>query len=1827
MDMLKQYLFSQISEKKLSPDLAKQLLTELNNYSKANSKNTDVAIIGMAGRFPKARDLSEFWDNLLEQKNCIDVPSQQRRSPYLELYKKILGVNQLDDNHFEVGGYLNDIDLFDAEFFGIHDSEASYMDPWQRQPLEVAYLALEDAGYGGEAIARTNTSVIIGRDMACESSYSRTAAEPSPLLLTGTYESILASRIAHTLDLSGPCMMIDTACSSSLVALNQACLLIQSGKSSMAIVGGINLKDNIVKMKHNPMNNILTQDQVVRTFDKQASGTLLGEGIGVLILKSYEEAVKDKDMIWAVIKGAEINNDGKVNRISSPNSQAQEKVIIQTYENAGISMEDIGYVEAHGTGTLLGDPIEVSAIDAAFKHFTPRKQFCALGTVKTNIGHTVGASGMASIMKAVLSLHHKRIPANINFNEVNPYISFERTALYVNDRTTDWEIEDGKSRICGINSFGFSGTNCHVILQELPVHRKAKEKRPARDPKLPYIFTASAKSVTSLEQLLIAYQDVLSNQHIEIEDLCYSSCSTRSHYNYRIAILATDISQLEQDVRRILEKGMLSADKQIIDDCIYINVESQLSVSSPNYISADKYIENMGNDELQDIAKRYIQGANVDWNTIYDPEKHQKIRLPLYPLNRRSYWMDQSEISVENFIGIEKLEAQNTEDEDSLVDLAMYRNMDTESLLTAIWTNVLKCPEIHKNENFYLIGGDSLRAMKIIDMLKQIIDCKVDVTDLLQNPTLEEFLTVVNAKINHGSEERTNIQKIPVNPYGNYLASSVQKRMFFLSRYNKDDTSYNLSSAIRITGKFDTKKCNDVMNQLIHRHEALRTSFFTRDEILYYHVDERLDFQIQEVECGDDPQALLDDFIMPFDLGKAPLMRAAVASIKDNEFMLLLDFHHIIADATSLEIFTNEFIQLYHDMPVVDLPLQYKDFNSWQMNYYQSDEIKEQQAFWLEQLKGELPVLDLPTERTRPPIQDFTGSALIVHASESLTQKVTKLAGNLKMSEFMVLISAYNIMLHRYTDQEDIIIGSPVQGRKRAEFKNMMGMFVNTILLRNYPAASKNIEEFLQEVKENCLLAYKNQDYPFEEIVNQLDVVRDYSRNPIFDTMFNFLNYSHRKIELQDMEIGFVDFDSNVSKFDITLEAVKQEKILSFKFEYSTHLFSDEFMRNMANNYLHILDEIVSDTNRSIGELEIISPDEKKMIVHDFNTSSQYNLPDESLIDWFEKNVSQIPENKAVVDSNVSYTFRQLGDMVNKLCTILEENDIQHGHVVGVYMERSVYSVAAMLAILKHNAVYLPLDSNLPLERLKMIAEDSKMAFILTQSHYWDSATVLQLPCYSVDGDHLQRKQGGSAEPGQLSEISYIIYTSGSEQKPKGVAGLEKGLINRLNWMWDEYPFAQDEVCCHKTPINFVDSICEILSPVLYGIPLVIVPDRVLNSPNEFITFLSKHEVTRITLIPSLLSLILQSNLKLNVMLAKLRLWISSGEALSVELVDKFRSRMKGHQLINLYGSSEVSADVTCFDTADLDSDASRVPIGKPIDNTRIYVLNDKQRIVPIGVWGTLYIAGDGVAKGYLYNEELTNKKFIKLDISGRGVKTLFNTGDRVRFNKCGYLEYLGRNDHQVKINGCRVELDEVESSIRDIVGDTEVCVCSYTNSTNHQQLLAFIKGDADDYSTPLIRNRLMQKLPRYMIPTDFVVCKQFLHLLNGKIDRSKMVEQFLVRQQNTSANAADLTEIEEIVISIWREVLNNNNEITPDSSIFDLGGNSLQAMQFNMAVNQKFFVDIALKDLFKGMSIRDMAGFIEGEILKKNDEDELESLLKEIDDLDNESIEKLLNS
>lgn len=1825
MDILKQYLFSQISEKKLSPDLAKQLLIELNHYSKVHSKNADVAIIGMAGRFPKARDLAEFWSNLLEQKNCIDLPSQQRRSPYMELYKKILGTNQLDDTHFEVGGYLNDIDLFDADFFGIHDSEATYMDPWQRQLLEVAYLALEDAGYGGEAIARTNTSVIIGRDMACESSYSRTAAEPSPLLLTGTYESILASRIAHTLDLTGPCMVIDTACSSSLVALHQACLLIQSGKSSMAIVGGINLKDNIVKMKHNPMNNILTQDQVVRTFDKQASGTLLSEGIGVLILKSYEEAVKDKDMIWGVIKGTEINNDGKVNRISSPNSQAQEKVIIQTYENAGISMEDIGYVEAHGTGTLLGDPIEVSAIDAAFRHFTPRKQFCALGTVKTNIGHTVGASGMASIMKAVLSLHHKKIPANINFNEVNPYISFERTALYVNDRTTDWETEDGKSRICGINSFGFSGTNCHVILQEPPVHRKAQE-RPARDPKPHYIFTASAKSLPSLEQLLMAYQDVLGDQQTDIADLCYSSCSTRGHYNYRIAILATATSQLEQHVRKILESGMLRADTQIMDDGIYINVESQHSALSPDYITSDKYIEDMGFGELQAIAKHYIQGANVDWTTLYDSEKQQKMRLPLYPLHRRSYWMDHAEVSVENFKGIEKLEIENAEVESRLADLAKYRNMDTESLLTAIWADVLRCPKIHKKDNFYLIGGDSLHAMKIIDILKQTIDCRVDVTDLLQNPTLEEFLTIVHAKSNQGSKERTRIQKIPADSHGNYLASSVQKRMFFLSKYNKENTSYNLSSAIRINGKFDIKKCNHVMNQLINRHEALRTSFFTRDEILYYHVDEHLDFQVQEKERGDDLQALLDEFIMPFDLGKAPLMRAAVVKMKDNEFMLLLDFHHIIADATSLEIFTNEFIQLYHDRPVADLPLQYKDFNAWQLKYFQSEEIKEQQAFWLEQLKGELPVLDLPTEKARPPIQDFTGTALTVHASEALTQKIQELAGNLKMSVFMVLISAYNILLHRYTDQEDIIIGSPVQGRKRAEFKNMMGMFVNTILLRNYPAASKNIEEFLQEVKENCLLAYKNQDYPFEELINNLDIVRDYSRNPIFDTMFNFLDYSQRKLDLQDMEISFVEFDSKVSKFDITLEVVKRENILSFQFEYSTHLFSDEFMRNMAANYLHVLDEMVSDSNRSIGELEIISPDEKKRILHDFNASSQYAHSGERLIDWFEKNVSQIPGKKAVVDNSGSYTFSQLGDMVNKLCKILEENDIQDGHVVGVYMERSVYSVAAMLAILKHNAVYLPLDSNLPVERINMIVEDSKMAFLLTHSHYWDNAIVLQLPCCSVDGDHLHRIPGGVTEPERLSGIRYIIYTSGSEQKPKGVAGLEKGLVNRLNWMWDKYPFAQEEVCCHKTPINFVDSICEILGPVLYGVPLVIIPDRVLNSPNEFIKYLAKHEVTRITLIPSLLSLILQSNLELNVALAKLRLWVSSGEALSAELIDKFRSRLKGHQLINLYGSSEVSADVTCFDTADLDNHASRVPIGKPIDNTRIYVLNDRQQVVPIGVWGTLYVAGDGLAQGYLYNEELTSKKFITLDIPGRGVETLFNTGDRVRFNKRGYLEYLGRNDHQVKINGCRVELDEVESSIRDIVGDTEVCVCSYTNSSNHQQLLAFIRGDANDYSISGIRNRLMQKLPRYMIPTDFVFCKQFLHLPNGKMDKRRMVEQFLHPQQNTSANEADLSEIEEAVITMWREVLNKNIEITSDNSIFDLGGNSLQAMQFNMAVNQKFFVDIALKDLFTGMTIREMASYIEGEIFKKNDDDDLESLLKEMDELDEESIEKLLN-
>ncbi|MCG7495638.1 SDR family NAD(P)-dependent oxidoreductase [Vibrio sp. Of7-15] len=674
MKAIKNYILQQVANQEISQQQAKEYLLELSQLTSGRAENipgttgNEIAVIGMAGRFPKAENAEKFWQLLSDGINCIDeFPIERQkdgehilRNPYYMEY--LIGEAIKPEDMAEVyakAGYLDETDKFDTAFFGIPPSEATYMDPNQRLTLEVAWEAMEDAGYGGETLFGSNTGVYIGKEGTNFSLY-RYNTKKDPMQLTGSWESIIGSRISYLFNFRGPCMLVDTACSASLVSVHMAAKAILSGECDTALAGGVNIIPGEFKPRYQggmSMDSVESEDSVIRTFDASANGTVWGEGVAMVMLKSLKQAVKDGDHIHAVIKGSAINNDGASNGLTAPNAEAQEDVIVKAWDNAGVHPETLSYIEAHGTGTVLGDPIEFKGLTRAFRRFTERSQFCAIGSLKTNMGHLVASSGIASLFKVVKSMKYKTLAPTINFNAPNPYINFPNSPLYVSDKNQPWP-ESETPRRAAISSFGFSHTNCHMVVEEAP--GKPRSDNQAAQ----YCFTLSAKKKTLLLDYVARYQDFCQTQSWNLADLCFTAATGRGHYAHRLAIVASDeqdfVGKLNASINLIEEgpaakEGIAYGSHHIVSEKKKQREQGEITDkekkaatdSAKSCLTA--YLSESHVDALTALTEHYCKGADVDWKACYAAETRYRLALPTYPFERVRVWAEPKVSQVKGF--------------------------------------------------------------------------------------------------------------------------------------------------------------------------------------------------------------------------------------------------------------------------------------------------------------------------------------------------------------------------------------------------------------------------------------------------------------------------------------------------------------------------------------------------------------------------------------------------------------------------------------------------------------------------------------------------------------------------------------------------------------------------------------------------------------------------------------------------------------------------------------------------------------------------------------------------------------------------------------------------------------------------------------------------------------------------------------------------------------------------------------------------------------------------------------------------------------------------
>ncbi|MCP5046459.1 MAG: amino acid adenylation domain-containing protein, partial [bacterium] len=966
---------------------------------------------------------------------------------------------------------------------------------------------------------------------------------------------------------------------------------------------------------------------------------------------------------------------------------------------------------------------------------------------------------------------------------------------------------------------------------------------------------------------------------------------------------------------------------------------------------------------------------------------------------------------------------------------------------------------IGTGSNFFKLGGHSLRAVRLISGIQKALNVEVPLNQIFQFPTIKELSAYIK-----GLTQKKHISIPPAEKRDYYPLSSAQRRLYVLQQMDPTATAYNMPTAWVIEGAADKNRLETAFLKLIRRHESLRTSFLSLDgqpvQIMHDHVDFEIEFYGRgEPLCsplngnkgrnkGNHRGLPLQDFVRPFDLSHAPILRVGLIMEEETKYILVVDMHHVISDGLSAEILVEDFMGLYGGSELPGLPVHYKDFARWQGSPDVQASLERQQTYWLNEFAGEIPVLTLPTDYVRPSVKSYEGGEVCFPLEPVHAQSLKDLALTGGATFYTVLLSLYAILLSRLSGQEDIVIGAPVAGRNHSDLEPIMGMFVNTLPLRNALSPEETFDRFLQSIKTKTLSAFSHQDCLYEDLVEALVKDRDTSRNPLFDTVFVLQNTDIQDLQLPGLRLVPYHRKGRVSKFDLTLEAVEREGNLFFTFEYSAHLFRRETIERFTRYFKKIISGVLQEPGMKISGIQLISEDEKKQLLYDFNDTQTTYPRDKTVHQLFAEQVDKNPDTIAVVGmenhSVLSVSYKELHHRSDRLALELTNTGLKPGtdSIVAIMSDRSVETIIGVLGILKAGGAYLPIDPNWPEERIDYMLKDSGAKVTLGTGNVSNSGSF-----YSP----LERGGSPKARRGALSteqrgtspnSLAYIIYTSGSTGNPKGTMVEHRNII-RLVCNTNYVAFKPGDKILQTGALSFDASTFEIWGSLLNGMVLYLMSKERVISPRWLKWGTINLGITTMWMTAPLFNQMLDEDIGI---FSGLRNLLVGGDVLSPVHINRLRDQYPQLNIINGYGPTEN----TTFSTTHLIKQDynSQIPIGKPIANSTVYILDKNNRPQPIGVVGELCVGGDGVSRGYLNNPELTANKFDhdfkdwkddqdlkkekKETSTSSAVKIkLYKTGDLARWLPDGIIEFLGRADTQVKVRGFRVELEEIENRLK----------------------------------------------------------------------------------------------------------------------------------------------------------------------------------------------------
>ena len=1036
---------------------------------------------------------------------------------------------------------------------------------------------------------------------------------------------------------------------------------------------------------------------------------------------------------------------------------------------------------------------------------------------------------------------------------------------------------------------------------------------------------------------------------------------------------------------------------------------------------------------------------------------------------------------------------------------------------------------------------------------------------------------------------------------GNVPLSFAQERIWFLQQLEPETGAYNMACPVRLSGTLNVAALETAVNQVMARHETLRTTFAAHDGQPYQVIASTMNISpvtfdltnLDPVEREAEAHRLVSNIVgRPFDLARGPLLNVTLFRLAETEHILLTTMHHIIGDGWALGIFAREFSAFYsayvtgEKLTLPELPIQYADFAEWQRGWLQGDVLGRQLAYWHKRLSGKLPILALPTDFPRPPVQTFHGDQCPAEVSSSLLGEVNAMCRREGVTLYMALLAAFQTFLSRHSEQEDVIVGTPVAGRNRPETESLIGLFMNTLILRTDLSGNPTFRELLHRVREEALEAYAHQDVPFGKLVAELQPERNLSYPPLFQVLFSLQNMPLPEAHLPGLVLTPVEVASTVSKVDLTLEAATTETGLKFAIEYNTALFTPARIRRMAAAWRTTLEKLVASPDRRIGSFSFLSPEEHALVVQGWNGTSASYPTDKCIHELFEAQAAASPEETALVFEQESLTYAEVNDRANRIACFLQQAGVQSETLVGILMDRSPDMIIALLGVLKAGAAYVPLDPAYPQQRIAFMVEDSGMRVVLTQTRLLEILAGMNVQAICVDSDWNRIEQAGEApiRRATSSNLAYLIYTSGSTGRPKGVQITHRAVVNFMESMQSAPGITSQDVMLAVTTLSFDIAVLELCLPLTVGARVVIASRETALDAAQLAQLISCSGATIMQATPAMWRMLVETGWMGNPGLKIL----SGGEALAPDLAGQLLARCSS--LWNMYGPTETTIWSAIHR---ITNDKDPIVIGRPIANTQIYILDQCLNPVPVGVPGELYIGGDGLARGYWNRPELTKERFIPNPLSESPDARLYRTGDLARYLSDGTIECLGRVDHQVKIRGFRIELGEIEATLRQFPGVGDCVVVAREDTKNDKRLVGYFVGNREmQPSVSDLRSHLRQKLPEYMIPSSFVALDSIPRTPNGKVDRAALPAPDQVRPELDTRFVAPRNEVETTVAEIWQRLL-KVERVGRDDNFFDLGGHSLLMVQAHSALLKTLPSALTILDLFRYPTVKSLAEFL----------------------------------